>query len=254
MQWFQGEKIKHRMIGLAVLLSIALVFVPAMVKKSNQRLDRNMNLSLKLPPKPDFPNVAAVKPQVLFKTIKVAQVVIPEVKNNHTQNVILARAESLSGQTMATRSIIQKPPVMTTAVAKVEKAAQRVAVTNQSKNSVKSEQRMLVSAKGAGIAKAINQRTVSQRKQTMAQLAPTITKSAVKSGVFAVQVASFSSQNNALFLVHSLQQKGFKATLDKQGSQYRVLVGELGQRHEAKNLQNKLTHTAQLTGFIVKVG
>ena len=254
MQWFQDEKFKHRMIGLAVLLSIALVFVPAMVKKSNQRLDRNMNLSLKLPPKPDFPNVVAVKPQVLFKTIKVAQVNIPEVKNTHTQKVTLARAESLSGQTMATRSIIQKTPVMPTAIAKVDKAVQRVALTNQPKNSVKPGPKVLASVKGAGITTALNQRTVSQRKQTIAQLAPPIKKSGVKSDVFAVQVASFSSQNNALFLVRSLQQKGFKAALDKQGSQYRVLVGELGQRHEAKNLQDKLTRTAQLTGFIVKVG
>ena len=39
MKWFADDKIKHRIIGLAVLLSIALVFIPAMVKKSNQHLD-----------------------------------------------------------------------------------------------------------------------------------------------------------------------------------------------------------------------
>ncbi len=260
MQWFQDEKIKHRVIGLAVLMSIALVFVPAMVKKSNQRLDRNMNLSLNLPPKPAFPNVAAVKPQVLFKTVKVAQVIIPEVVDNK-KTVTVARAESLSGQTMATRSIIQKTPAMQSAVAiaKADKPVQRAAVSSpvlttiKPKNLSKPVQRALIPVKPSVVAKAANHYNANPRLLASAK-SPTVVKSSLKTDIFSVQVASFARQDNALYLVHTLQQKGFKASYDKQGSQYRVLVGTLGERNDAKYLQHKLASAAQLTGFIVKVG
>lgn len=260
MQLFQDEKIKHRIIGLAVLMSVALVFVPAMVKKSNQRLDRSMNLSLNLPPKPTFPKVAAVKPQELFKTVKVAQVVIPEVVDNK-KTVTAARAESLSGQTMATRSIIQKTPVMHSAVviAKADKPVQRTAVsshvviTNKSKNIPKPVQRVAAPIKPAIVANATKHRNANARLLVSAQ-PTTVVKSSLKTNVFSVQVASFARQDNALYLVHSLQKKGFKASYDIQGSQYRVLVGQLGQRNDAKYLQQKLASSAQLTGFIVKIG
>lgn len=261
MQWFQDEKIKHRIIGLAVLISIALVFVPAMVKKSNQRLDRNMNLSLNLPPKPAFPHVEAVKPQVLFKTVKVAQVVLPEVVNLK-KTVMAARAESLSGQTMATRSVIQKTPTIRSAVviAKVEKPAQRVAVntptpqTNKINHHAKVMDQTVTSAKPLTVSKGSTHRSVPQRNQALIQSSPRLPKISSKSDIFSVQVASFARPDNALILIRTLQKKGFKATYDKQGSQYRVLVGELGARNEAKYLQQQLASTTQMTGFIVKIG
>ena len=260
MQWFQDEKIKHRVIGLAVLMSIALVFVPAMVKKSNQRLDRNMNLSLNLPPKPAFPSVAAVKPQVLFKTLKVAQVNLTEVTDNKRTTTI-ARAESLSGQTMATRSIIQKTPAMpsTVVIAKADKPVQRTKVSIplatmiKPKNIPKPIQRAVVPVKPSVVARAANHRNAHPRLLASAQR-PAGVKSPRKKETFSVQVASFERQDNALYLVHTLVKNGFKASYDKQGIKYRVLVGELGQRDDAKNLQQKLASAAQLSGFIVKVG
>lgn len=260
MQWFQDEKVKHRVIGLAVLMSMALVFVPAMVKKSNQRLDRSMNLSLNLPPKPAFPNVIAVKPQALFKTVKVAHVDIPEVSDKN-MNTEVARAESLSGQTMATRSIIQKSPVMATTFAKADKKAQEVAMTkpvtptNRIENKkVVSIPRVAVFVKPSTLSKTTTRRNELQRGRASVPVLLVGNKSPSKTKFFSVQVASFSRQDNALSLVRSLQKKGYKATYDKQGSQYRVLVGELGQRDQAKYLQHKLASAAQLTGFIVKVG
>jgi DedD protein len=133
--------------------------------------------------------------------------------------------------------MIQKTPVMASTVAKLDKPVQRV----------------VASAKPSIVSKVTNHPSATQRVLASAQK-PTVAKSSPKTDVFSVQVASFARQDNALFLVHTLQQKGFKATYDKQGSQYRVLVGELGQRDEARYLQQKLASTTQLTGFIVKVG
>ena len=216
MQWLKDEKIKHRIVGLAVLLSIVIVVLPAMIKKSNQRLDQNMSLSIQVPPKPTFPDVAAVKPTILFKSVKVAHIVIAPVPENKNDNKI-APATSLSGKTMASRSILQKAPIL---------------------------------------AKNTQHATVSQPKE-IAQIksAPRPTKIIEqKSGVFSVQLASFSQQVNAQSLVQSLNKKGFHASYDKQGNLYRVLVGQLSQLEQAKMLQKQLISQIQMTGFIVKVG
>lgn len=222
MQWLSDEKIKHRVVGLAVLLSIAIVVLPAMIKKSNQRLDEKMNLSIQVPPKPAFPEVAAVRPKILFESVKVAHVVIPKpsvVENKDSLKI--ARADSLSGKTMATRSLIQKAPVL----------AKKAVMTNTKKS-----QQLAISTKSIP-SKALVSKIIEQ-----------------KSGVFSVQVASFSQQVNALTLVQQLNKKGFKASYDRQGSLYRVLVGQPAQLEQAKNLQRKLVSETQMTGFIVKVG
>ena len=216
MQWLKDEKIKHRIVGLAVLLSIVIVVLPAMIKKSNQRLDQNMNLSIQVPPKPSFPDVAAVKPTILFKSVKVAHIVIAPVAENKNDNKI-APAASLSGKTMASRSILQKAPIL---------------------------------------AKNTHQAIGSQPKEiAQTKSAPRSTKIIEqKSGVFSVQLASFSQQVNAQSLVQSLNRKGFHASYDKQGNLYRVLVGQLSQLEQAKTLQKQLISQTQMTGFIVKVG
>lgn len=219
MQWIIEEKVKHRIIGVAVLLSIVIVLLPAMVKKSNQRLDQNMNLSLHLPPKPTFPIVSAVKPKVLFEAVKVATVVIPEVHETAPSKT-LAHAESLSGNTMATRTQIQKVPVL----------ASRARVSAPQK-----PVRVVAMAKPRPIIKKAVQPIQKKTNQ------------------FFVQVASFTQQKNALTLVQRLRLKGFKASFDKQGGQYRVLVGQLNEREQALNLKKQLMNTAQLSGFIVKI-
>lgn len=214
MQWLKDEKIKHRIIGLAVLVSIAIVIIPAMVKKSNQRLDENMNLSLKLPPQPSYPDIAKTKPAALLKTVKVAHVVLPSVVESK-KTVTISRATSLSGMTVAQRSMIEKTPVL--AHLNKEKSNDRIIAKN-----------MVV---------PVNQKITSP-----------------KSEKFAVQLASFLQHDNAQSLVDALNKKGYVASLDKLGGQYRVLVGQLGHLEAAKNLQKKLADETQLNGFVVKVG
>lgn len=217
MKWFTDDKIKHRVIGLAVLLSIALVFAPAMVKKSNQRLDEKMNLSVRMPPKPLPTQVVAAKPKELFKALTVAHVVLPQVVENKS-DIKIARAESLSGQTMATRTVLQKAPV----------------IANNPKDMSKSVPNL------APVKLPLTVKIATQIKP-------------VKKDMFSVQLASFTRQDNALSLIQQLYKKGFKASYDKRGGQYRVLVGQL-QLEQAKNLQKKLANATQLNGFLVKVG
>lgn len=71
------ERLKHRLTGLVVIVSIAIIFVPAMIKRSNQRLEESINVSIQLPPKPVAPEVNVSKKEAIFDSIKVAHVDIP---------------------------------------------------------------------------------------------------------------------------------------------------------------------------------
>ncbi|MFZ4076576.1 MAG: SPOR domain-containing protein [Legionellaceae bacterium] len=79
MKFILDERLKHRLTGVVVIISIAIIFVPAMIKRSNQRLEESINVSIQLPPKPSVPTVNVSKQEVIFDTIKVAHVDIPAV-------------------------------------------------------------------------------------------------------------------------------------------------------------------------------
>src|SRR3990167_10861277 len=90
------EKVKHRFVGIAVILSIGIVFAPAILKKSQQRLEDTVSLSVKLPPKPVLPQVSVRDPKALFQTVKVARVEVPSVNKSALPASTLAKAEPLS--------------------------------------------------------------------------------------------------------------------------------------------------------------
>lgn len=71
------EKLKHRLVGVAVVLSLGAIFLPAMMKKSSQRLENNFSVKVQLPPKPTTPDVAITDEKEMFKTIKIAKIEIP---------------------------------------------------------------------------------------------------------------------------------------------------------------------------------
>lgn len=212
------EKMKHRIVGIAVLLSIMLVIFPAMVKKSNQQLNNNMEYAVNMPAKPDFPAVDATKAKTLFNAVKEARVELPTVVKNPNA-VTVAKAEPLS-EHVVTYSILQKTPVLGKQTKPV-------------------------------FTKTVEPTLVAKNKPAAKPVTPTV---AVKKPVFSVQIASFNSKSNAETLVQSLNQKGFKATYDKQGAMFRVLVGQVDQLEQAKLLQEQLSSSTRMSGFIIKVG
>lgn len=234
MQWLADEKVKHRVIGLAVLLSIAIVFIPAMVKKSNQRLDKKMNFSINMPDKPKFPEVAAEKPKAMFNEVKVAHVVIKEVDSK--KNVLkVADVRSLSGELLAMQTSL--PTIIT-------KENTVIAKSNVLKEQQKIKQVIVSQSKPKAVVGV---------KQILTQVLAKKEKG-LKSEIFSVQLAAFLQEQNAATLVQILKQKGYKASYDRRGKLYRVLVGTMNQREQAKNLQKDLNNKTQLSGFIVKTG
>ncbi len=103
------ERTKHRLTGLVVIVAVAIIFVPAMLKKSNQHLEKNMHVAVKLPPKPTLPNVTIAKEEEIFETVKVAKLELPK-PIEPAQPSQLARIENL---TPKKPQVIEAKPVKT---------------------------------------------------------------------------------------------------------------------------------------------
>ncbi len=212
------ERVKHRLIGVVVLLSIAGLFLPAIMKKSNPHFEERISLSVRLPVKPNAPKVSITEEKTVFQAVKVAHVDIPTMPQAKPTQI--AKAESLS-----IKSIVPSPPIIKT-------PPRVVNLASIVRPAIKSASPPNKLAKAAVIA--------------------------LKKEGYAVQLASFSRQVNAESLVQRLRSKGYKAsynkTTNKQGAYYKVIVGELHGRDDALRIQKQLASNLQLNGFIIKTG
>ncbi|MDF1683192.1 MAG: SPOR domain-containing protein [Legionellaceae bacterium] len=224
------ERTKHRLTGLVVILAVAIIFVPAMVKKSNQRLEENIHLSIQLPPKPSEPKIAVADKQAVFETVKIAEVTLPVTKKPvHVSQI--ARAEGLQLKTPEKKHV----PVLNKPVVAKTKIKQPMAT-------IKPKPVKLVQTPPKPVVTPVN----------LAKLEKDMTQA------YAVQLASFSSQDNAEKLVYHLRDHGYKAQYhaSTQGNNalYKVIVGQLDDRDDAHALKEKLSESLQLHGFVVKRG
>lgn len=209
MKFLMDERMKHRLTGVVVIVSIAVIFLPAMMKKSNQHFEENISVSLKLPAKPVPPALAIPNKKIMFDSVSVVKIEVPKHIDD-THPAFVAKAESLSKPQPSPALALATPSVK--AVVKTVAPSKKVAV---------------------------------------------VTPVALK-GAYGIQLASFSQKRNASFLVNRLRKEGYTASYNKldtkQGSFYKVVVGQLNQKTEAVNLQKKLAMNMQLNGFIIKTG
>ena len=205
MKFVMDERVKHRLTGLVVVLSIAAIFVPAMMKKSSHHFEENVSLSIRLPAKPALPNVGMTDEKTLFQSVKVAHVNIPPAVIVSPPPSQIAKAEPLN-----TKSFV---PSTTLARKEVVLPNSQLVVVPVIRQAVNTTPKVVQSA-------------------------------AIKKALYAVQLASFTRQENAKSLVSQLRSKGYIASYNKfsgkQGEFYQVVVGQLNQKDEAINLQKKL--------------
>jgi DedD protein len=271
MKLVMDERVKHRLIGLAVILSIGAIFAPAIMKKSSQRIDGNVSVSVKLPAKPAQPHLDMAEKKAMFETAKVAHVDLPNVNSKQLPLPSLAKAEPLSksnernelaGETLALadeeaiadssivatgdQSLKEKAPVINnTHVAVVHKIAKGIKFSPETSK-----------AKTKDVAKNIKV-TKPIAKATVKPLAKNTIKTPVKKA-YAIQLATFSQQRNADTLITRLKAKGYVATFNKvktnDGFVYKVMVGQVNKKEQAQVLQAKLASAVQIKGFIVTTG
>lgn len=230
------ERTKHRLTGLVVILAVAIIFLPAMIKKSNQRLEENIHVSVQLPPKPSAPKIAIADKKAVFESVKIAEVALPVTKKPaHVSEI--ARAEGLKLKTPQKKHV----PVLNKPVVAKTNIKQPVA-------EIKPKPVKLVQATPKPVIKPVNSLNSINSKKLEKQM----------SQAYAVQLASFSSQRNAEKLVYHLRDHGYKAQYHKStqdnNASYKVIVGQLDARDDAHALKEKLSESLQLHGFVVKRG
>jgi DedD protein len=235
------EKLKHRLIGIAVLVSLGAIFAPAVMKKSSQRLENSFSVHVKLPPKPLAPDVVISDEKELFKTIKVAQAELPAV-NVKRQLAEQVKAEQIRSD-IAQINIPVASPV-------------EVALKEASQHGVKKTSALVNRPVTQPTRVAVQKKAV---KRAAAVIKPQIARPRIASkDRYAVQLASFSQVTNAQSLVSRLRSKGYKANFIKspsrQGMVYKVYVGSSPRKQDMIKLRTQLATVMQLNGFVVNTG
>lgn len=250
------EKLKHRLIGLAVIISLGAIFAPAIMKKSSQRIDGNFSVNVNLPPKPLAPDVITRDESELFKTIKVAKVSIPSV-SNEKQLPGLVKAESIkSPEITKNRTRLAEQDKLNNKSVPLQRAL------NQTAKSIAH-----TSVQISGLQGTKSKPTTAFKKQPIDKTATTIQvakaskvpyKPQIKKVIYSVQLATFTQATNAKSLVNKLKIKGYKANFvtspGRKGTIYKVYAGHSSSKMEAIKIQNQLVSAMQLRGIIVNTG
>lgn len=268
MKLVMDEKLKHRLIGLAVIISLAAIFAPAVMKKSSQHLDSSYSVNVKLPPKPIAPNVVLTDEKDMFKTIKIAKVEIEPV-SEESQLTELVKAEPVqSDLTIANQQQIAakvEPEVKS----KLIQLSLNEAANNTAKKIIKVNATQPVNIP---VTVALNKKPILNKSKAKEikkiakvnikpfnkKMAKANIKPLNKRVLYAVQLASFSQLTNAQILVNRLRTKGYKANFSKvpskQGSVYKVYVGYSPRKPEVLKLKTQLASAMQINGFVVNTG
>lgn len=265
MKLVMDERVKHRLIGLAVILSIGAIFAPAIMKKSSQRIDGNVSVSVQLPVKPVQPDLTMTEEKAIFETAKVAHVELPKVTNNQLPLPNLAKAAPLSKP-------IEKNELVGERLALADEESEQTApepVSLAREEQILEQQKPASDARIHKIAKGIKFAAPAKEAVKTVKIAKPIAKappkpletSMVKSRLkkgYAVQLATFSQQANAQTLISRLKNKGYNATANKikthDGFLYKVIVGQVNKKEQAQVLQAQLASAVQLKGFIITTG
>ena len=112
------EKVKHRVVGLAVILSIGAIIAPAVVKKSSQRFDERTATTFHVPQRPTYPKVTVADEKEVFSTVKVAHVELDKPRLTKPKVNQIAKAQPIANLSppttpvvLAKKNAIQKQPV-----------------------------------------------------------------------------------------------------------------------------------------------
>lgn len=246
------EKLKHRLVGVSVILSLGAIFLPAMMKKSSQRLEHNFSVNVKLPPKPTAPNVAVTDEEQMFKTIKVAKAVDITPSTNGQVEALSDSKDFIPTAVITKDNLAQVSPLD-------EEAPESVVLPldialNEVVNTAVKKEVLAVKTSEKPVKVAVKTIKPVLAKTNVAKV---VNKSIAKD-VYALQLASFSKLANAQALVSKLHRKGYKANYiriaNRNGVIYKVYVGHSPIKNHVVKLKSQLASAMQLNGFVVTTG
>ena len=264
------EKVKHRLVGIAVILSVGVVFAPAILKKSQRRFEETVSVSVKLPPKPIVPQVSVREPNALFKNVKVARVDVPTIDKTAVPSSTISKAEPLSPVNGSTKKIqtasIQADTQRESALY-AEKDLKASRSSHELVQTAKLDAKPPVISDTAHVSDSVSEVPPIKSKQIISQqpaankpqVAASVKQPLATKNTYGVQLATFAVQNNALALITKLKSKGYPASLDKVAGKngivyYKVVVGNATERQQAQVLLKQLAQTVRMNGFVVSKG
>lgn len=221
-----NEKLKHRLVGAAVIFSLIVIFAPMIVKKS-QLYKKDLVGSLQIPKKPTMQAIIIPEKEALFKKVKAVQIDLPPPRKIDTARAAIAM-EPLS-------AIKQTPDKQ---------------ILNHANRSEEKPAMHLVK-QPRGVKPMIKEDKTNKKPIAQVSQKPTVP-------TYAIQVAFLAQEHNAVALVNKLKKKGYSAEFNliktKKGDFYKVFVGATQDKHQAEQLQKQLAKTAALNGFIITRG
>lgn len=271
MKLVMDEKLKHRLIGVAVILSIATIFTPAIVRKSTQHMDSKVSMAVTLPPKPVLPKITKVEERELLQSTRVAEVELPPVVEEKSLPQ-LAQAEpfvegqeNLAMEDTGPTELIPESRLADFELAKAD-ALQPIDESVDTTAELEDEptvataktpvdEPMVQNTSPRIIEKPKAKSTAKSKKAVTATPKPVAAKRPANVSHYSIQLASFNKESNANALLKNLKKQGYSAritTVKNDSSKvYKVHVGHIQDRKAAEKLKNQLASNFQIKGFIV---
>jgi DedD protein len=215
MNFMLNDRVKHRLTGLVVVLSFAVIFLPVMMKQSNRHFEENINVSLKLPVKPKQPLVEIPSQQAMFQSVKSAHVILPPKPVDEPKPSFIAKAEPLRIRSSRVLAQLEAPVKRAN---KVTPALKKIASLPVKKTSTANTNRDAYAVQLASFSQKRNAEYLVNR----------------------LRHQGYSATYNTLNTT--------------QGNVFKVIVGALKEKKDAINLQQKLAVNTQLKGFVIKTG
>src|SRR3990167_5868466 len=230
------ERVKHRLVGIAVILSIFAIFLPAALKKNNQPFDALSRIAVRIPAKPEITEVKMPDEQAMFNKVKTT-----------TVKVAALPAEKKSANVKPISIAKEEEPVKTV---EIEVAKLGSLPQPKPQNPPKSKTRLQTSLPIIQNMKPAKVNALVAKEQKVSKIIPK------RQVGYAVQVASFTNIQNATALMTKLKSRGynvnFKTVKQPQGTfNYKVIVGKSKSLEEVHLLQKELANQMQLKGFVI---
>lgn len=214
-------RIKQRVIGAIVLVSLGVIFIP-MLLNSERSLDDGMPVfGSNIPNKPDYISKKSDK----TKSPASSAIIIKSQADFDSRVIVDEHTPKLKDDSVASFATPDSPKKSATAKSVTKKTASKKATAKKATTSSK-----IITAKKTPTAKQ-------------------------PAKAWAIQVGSFSERKNAFSLRNKLRNKRFTAFVDAvktpKGNIYRVRVGPEVLRAQAEKTQKRLIKELKISGLVI---
>lgn len=248
------QKLKQRLVGAGVIIAVGVIVIPMILDGAGERQLRKM---------PDAP-----KARIISKPGLVTEDAIPVFSRKGSGQIVITLpkdevTESPDNNTKTKTATASdnkasnpKKPVVTAKVAEPKKARKEAESRPEIKPETKSGAKPAPASKPKSIPKSEPEPVVAAKKKAPAKATKKPLAKTSPTGIWVVQVGSFTDPKKAFKFRDNLRGKKYKAFVEKISgrsgkSLYRVRVGPMLKREQASNMAAKLQKQGT-KGFVTR--